>query len=130
MSELQWPSNPLRNRAENSPNTSRRRASGKDGPQSSASRRTTKTNGRGEDSAKNLGKKRHRCRKDEILRHLGVDPEELAQSPQIAPLLRQNSVHPDRLVQVLRCDTDAESMKFVRLWDSLTPASRSIAGVE
>lgn len=81
-------------------------------------------------SAKN-SKRRHRNRRDEILNRLGTTAEEVAsQLPQIAPLLRQLGIRADRVVDVLRCDTEPESMEFVRLWDSLTPASRSMAGVE
>lgn len=59
-----------------------------------------------------------------------MDEDVLATQPTIMPLLRQNGITPDRLLTVLRCDTDPESLKFVQLWNSLTPASRSLAGVE
>ena len=64
------------------------------------------------------------------MRRLDVSPDELADQPQIAPLLRQNHIMPERLVEVLRCDDAPESLAFVKMWDSLTPASRSLAGLE
>lgn len=72
----------------------------------------------------------HRNRRDEVLRRLDVDPQVLATSPQITPLLRQNGIKNERLVEVLRCDITPEASRFVQLWDKLTPASRSLAGVE
>jgi hypothetical protein len=68
--------------------------------------------------------------KERLLRRLDVDPEALAQQPQIMPLLRLNGIRPDRLVEVLRCDSKTESNTFVRKWDELTPSQRSIVGVE
>ena len=64
------------------------------------------------------------------MRRLDVSPDELADPPQIAPLLRHNRIMPERLVEVLRCDDAPESLAFVKMWDSLTPASRSLAGLE
>lgn len=75
-------------------------------------------------------KTKHRNRRSEILRRLDVDEDQLAEHPQIAPLLRMNGIRPDRLVEVLRCDSDAESMKFVKQWDTLTPVGRQLAGLE
>ena len=77
-----------------------------------------------------ISRGKHRNRRDEILRRLDVDPEALASQPQIAPLLRMNGIHPKRLVEVLRCDSNPESMTFVKAWDSLTPAGRHLAGLE
>ena len=65
-----------------------------------------------------------------MLRRLDVSKDELADQPQIMPILRQNGIHPDRLVEVLRCDDDPDSLTFIKLWDTLTPASRSLAGLE
>jgi hypothetical protein len=59
-----------------------------------------------------------------------VDEEQLAQQPQIAPLLRMNGIRPERLVEVLRCDSNPESMTFVHAYDALTPAARHLAGLE
>ena len=61
---------------------------------------------------------------------MGVNPESLAVQPQVAPLFRQNGVTPQKLVEILRCDTAPESQKFVQVWDALTPAKRSCAGLE
>jgi hypothetical protein len=61
---------------------------------------------------------------------LDVDEDALALHPQITPLLRLNGVGPERLVEVLRCDANPESMTFVTAWDRLTPASRRLAGLE
>lgn len=74
------------------------------------------------------GKRRNR--RSEILRRLDVDEEQLAQQPQIAPLLRMNGIRPERLVEVLRCDSNPESMTFVHAYDALTPAARHLAGLE
>ena len=65
-----------------------------------------------------------------VLEQLGVNPESLAVQPQVAPLFRQNGVTPQKLVEILRCDTAPESQKFVQVWDALTPAKRSCAGLE
>ena len=65
-----------------------------------------------------------------MLRRLGVTVEQLAVQPQITPLLRQNGIKSERLVEILRCDAAAEASAFVGVWDKLTPASRSAAGVE
>jgi hypothetical protein len=73
---------------------------------------------------------KHRNRRSEILRRLDVDEEQLAQQPQIAPLLRMNGIRPERLVEVLRCDSNPESMTFVHAYDALTPAARHLAGLE
>ena len=59
-----------------------------------------------------------------------MDEDQLASQPQIAPLLRLNGIRPERLVEVLRCDSNPESLKFVQAYDELTPAGRSLAGLE
>ena len=56
--------------------------------------------------------------------------ESLASHPQITPLLKLNGIHPERLIEVLRCDGEPESAAVARKWDSLTPADRALAGVE
>jgi hypothetical protein len=61
---------------------------------------------------------------------LDVDCELLAAQPSIMPLLHRNAIRPEQVVEVLRCDTENESQAFVKLWDTLTPATRSIAGLE
>jgi len=61
---------------------------------------------------------------------LHIDPEELAAQPQIAPLLRQCSVLPERLIEVLRVDLDPASQTAVRAWDARTPAERRLLGLE
>jgi hypothetical protein len=71
-----------------------------------------------------------RNRRSEILRRLDVNEEQLVQQPQIAPLLRMNGIRPERLVEVLRCDSNPESMTFVQAWDKQTPAARHLAGLE
>lgn len=73
---------------------------------------------------------KHRNRRSEILRRLDVDEDLLSMQPQIAPLLRLNGIRNDRLVEVLRCDSNPESMMFVHQWDDLTPAERQLAGLE
>jgi hypothetical protein len=65
-----------------------------------------------------------------LLRRLDVDAVELSRQPQIAPLLRMNGIRPEKLVEVLRCDSNPESMTFIRKYDDLTPAQRHIAGLE
>jgi hypothetical protein len=65
-----------------------------------------------------------------VLRSLGVENDELAIHPQISPLLRQNGVPPERMVETLRCYLAPEAQKFVAVWDKLTPAARALAGVE
>lgn len=75
-------------------------------------------------------RKHSRSRRDAILRRLDVDPDALAMHPQIAPLMRLNGIRQDRLVEVLRCDTNPESMTFVQAWDKLTPAEQYHAGLE
>src|SRR5271166_2209538 len=69
-------------------------------------------------------------RRERLLRQLEIDLDVLASSPQITPLLNQNGIKADRVVEVLRCDDQPDSLTFVRKWDSLTPSSRSIAGIE
>ena len=71
-----------------------------------------------------------RNRRAELLRRLKVDDAALAEHPQITPLLRINGIHPDRMVEVLRCDDQPESLMFVRQWDGLSTENRSLAGVE
>lgn len=68
--------------------------------------------------------------KERILKRLDVDAEQLAQQPQIMPLLRLNGIRPDRMVEVLRCDSNPESLTFTRAWDGLTPSARNIVGLE
>ena len=69
-------------------------------------------------------------RRDALLRRLEVDLDLLAASPQITPLLKQNGIKPERVVEVLRCDDQPESLTFVQQWDAIIPASRSIVGIE
>jgi hypothetical protein len=73
---------------------------------------------------------RNRNRRSELLRRLDIDEKELAAQPQIAPLLKQCGILPTRVIEVLRADTDPDSMKVVTLWDELTPANRSLLGLE
>lgn len=75
-------------------------------------------------------KGKHRSRRDELLRRLDIDVDLLAEQPQISPLMKRNGIKVEQMVDVLRCDVEHESMSFVKLYDSLTPASRSLAGVE
>ena len=119
----QWPSNVLLA-------DSRRPKETQADRQPLARRHTQKKGANGSGSARNSARKPHRNRRDEILRRLQVDLEALAAAPQISPLLRQNGIIPLRLVEILRCDDQAESQAFVRLWDSLTAPARSLAGIE
>lgn len=116
-----WPSKP-------SGTTSRQRSGKNTSQQSSGRQRTAKRIAKG-GLSESSGKK-HRTRRDEVLRRLDVDPVVLRDQPQIMPLLRQNAVRPEKLAEVLRCDVDPDSLKFVQLWDKLSPASRTLAGVE
>src|SRR5208337_4653872 len=90
----------------------------------SALPRTTKKKGKSSRSRMNSKEK------ERILKRLDVDAEQLAQQPQIMPLLRLNGIRPDRLVEVLRCDSNPESLTFARAWDGLTPSARNIVGME
>ena len=65
-----------------------------------------------------------------LMRKYGVSHEALAEAPQITPLLRQNGIKSSRLVEVLRCDTEPESLAFVQFWDSLTQTARHDIGLE
>lgn len=65
-----------------------------------------------------------------LMRKYGVSHEALAEAPQITPLLRQNGVKQSRLIEVLRCDTEPESLAFVIFWDSLSTNERSNIGLE
>jgi len=56
--------------------------------------------------------------------------EDLEAAPQISPLLRQNGIKMEKVIEVLRCDCEAESAQFVKLWDSITPAARALLGME
>ena len=80
--------------------------------------------------SKTRSRGKHRNRRSEILRRLDVDEDQLAEQPQIAPLLRLNGIRPERLVEVLRCDSTPESIAFVHKYDELTPAGRHLAGLE
>jgi hypothetical protein len=64
------------------------------------------------------------------LRRLKVDAKALDAQPQIAPLLKQCGILPARVIEVLRADSDEASRSVVTLWDTLTPANRSILGLE
>lgn len=98
-------------------------------PRPSALPRIPKKKEKGFGSVK-ISRGKPRNRRSEILRRLDVDEEALSQHPQIAPLLRMNGIRPERLVEVLRCDSNPESMTFVRKYDELTPAGRNLAGLE
>lgn len=58
------------------------------------------------------------------MRKFGVSAEQVADAPQIAPLLKQNGVRRERFVEVLRCDSEPESLAFVQFWDGLTASDR------
>jgi hypothetical protein len=53
------------------------------------------------------------------MRKFGVTADQLADSPQITPLLRRNGIRTRRVIEALRCDTELESLAFVRFWDTL-----------
>lgn len=99
-------------------------------PPSSEPLATQKKRGKSSPSRTTLNKGKHRSRRDELLRRLDVDVELLSEQPQISPLMKRNGIRVEQMVDVLRCDVEHESMSFVKLYDSLTPASRSLAGVE
>lgn len=53
------------------------------------------------------------------MRKFSVTNEQIADSPQITPLLKRNGIRPKRFIEALRCDTEKESLAFVQFWDSL-----------
>src|SRR5574337_1628129 len=63
-------------------------------------------------------------RRLQLMRKFGVSAEQVADAPQIAPLLKQNGVRRERFVEVLRCDREPESLAFVQFWDGLTASDR------
>lgn len=83
---------------------------------------------------KSTGKKHrepHRNRREELLRRLGLTPEQVARSPQITRIiLNQFGILPERVIEVLRADVEVESIKVVQLWDKMTPANRNYLGME
>jgi hypothetical protein len=105
------------------------RSKEKEKPRPSALPLTPKTKGKGSGSVK-TSRGKHRNRRSEILRRLDVDEVQLALHPQIAPLLRLNGIRPERLVEVLRCDSNPESQNFIQAWDKQTPAARHLVGIE
>jgi hypothetical protein len=74
--------------------------------------------------------KRQVSHRELLMRKYGVTSEQLADQPQVTPLLRQNGVKPARLVEVLRCDTESESLAFIKFWDSLPNGDRRDIGLE
>lgn len=69
-------------------------------------------------------------RRDAILHRLGLTSEQVDSQPQIASMLRQCGLNPTRFIEVLSVDQDESSIKAVALWNSLSPHSRSAAGLE
>lgn len=90
---------------------------------------TAAKSGSGRSSGRPSGVK-NRSRRSELLRRLKIDESELDAQPQIAPLLKQCGILPARVIEVLRADQDEISRSVVTLWDSLTPASRNLLGLE
>jgi hypothetical protein len=121
--ELQWPSSAsritsLRSKkyAQSDPPSSRK-------PRTRVKKETVK-------SSVKRSRGPHRNRRQELLERLGMTSEQIDQSPQIAPLLRQCGILPQRVIEVLRSDLVVDSVKVVQLWDQLTPANRSLLGME
>src|SRR6516225_6365777 len=114
-SDSSWPSNV-------SPITSTKKTSQESGDQPASSRQRT----RARIESLRTGKKGPRRRREEYLNRLGITTEQVSIYPEIMPVLKQSGIEPSRLVEVLRCDMEADSMKFVQLWDSQKPANRSI----
>src|SRR5580698_2045185 len=56
--------------------------------------------------------------RERLQRKLGVTNDQLADSPQITPLLKRNGIRPKRVIEALRCDSEPESLAFVQFWDS------------
>lgn len=81
-------------------------------------------------SRNSSGRRTQKNRRDVLLRRLGVTEDVIVASPKITPILRQNGIKIESLVQTLRCDSDPQSLAFVQTWDSLSPASKSLAGIE
>jgi hypothetical protein len=69
-------------------------------------------------------------RKDELLRQLGINPALYIASPKITPQVRAAGVRMEELFDVLRCDSDPDSLKASQMFDRLTPRQRSLAGFE
>jgi hypothetical protein len=59
-----------------------------------------------------------------------VTNEQLADSPQITPLLSRNGIRPRRLIEALRCDDSPESLAFVQFWDTLTEPQQKCITLE
>ena len=118
-SDSSWPSNV-------SPITSTKKTSQESGDQPASSRQRT----RARIESLRTGKKGPRRRREEYLNRLGITTEQVSIYPEIMPVLKQSGIEPGRLVEVLRCDMEADSMKFVQLWDSQKPANRSIIRLE
>lgn len=64
------------------------------------------------------------------MRKYGVTVEDLSGWPQITPLFKRDGVKVSRVLEVLRCDTEPESLAFVQFWDSLTTSARHDIGLE
>jgi hypothetical protein len=65
-----------------------------------------------------------------LMRKYGVTVEDLSGWPQITPLFKRDGVKVSRVLEVLRCDTEPESLAFVQFWDSLTTSARHDIGLE
>ena len=73
---------------------------------------------------------KNRDRRARLLLRLGVTAEELNAQPQIGPQLMRCNIRPDRVMEVLRGDSDPHSMQLVAFWDKLLPTSQKIIGLD
>lgn len=90
--------------------------------------RTRTKSGKSSRSGNSSGKRRNR--RDELLRRLNVDAEALASVPSLSPYLRLMDFSPQKIVDTLRSDEQPESVSFIRVWDGLPQASRSLIGID
>lgn len=120
--ELRWP-------LKESRTTSADRRRGRESQSSSALQSTRAQRGSAKTSVRR-SKGKHLNRREALLDRLGLTPQQVDASPAISPLLRQCGIHHERLIEVLRVDTDPDAAVVIGLWDALTPASRSLLGLE
>jgi hypothetical protein len=69
-------------------------------------------------------------RRDHLLKRLGVDVEHLEAQPVVFAGLGQYGVPPARVIEILRSDSEEQSLEAVKLWDKLSPADRRILGLD
>ncbi len=75
-------------------------------------------------------KRPRKNRREEVSEALGVTAKQLENHPLIMPLLALNKIKSERVIQVLRGDAEEESQAVVKVWDRLTPAKRTLVGLD